>query len=268
MLGSISDAEDAVQDAWLRLHRSDADAIDNLAGWLTTVVARICLDRLRARTARREEPRGVHLPDPIVTSPDGAGPEDSAVLVDSVGLALIVVLETLRPAERIAFVLHDMFAVPFDQIAPIVGRSADATKKLASRARQRVRSAGPAPEPDPARRGAVVAAFLAASRSGDFAALVKLLHPEAVLRADQGPGQPGVVVRGAEQVAGQAREYAHLNRFARPVLVNGAPGLAVVIDDEPFAVLSVEVAGGQIVELDILADAARLRRLARTYSYP
>src|SRR6478672_133849 len=196
MLGSMAEADDAVQDAWLRLARADATAVDNLGGWLTTVVARLCLDRLRARTARREEPMGVHLPEPIVSSPDAApGPEDEAILADSVGLALLVVLDRLTPAERLAFVLHDMFAVPFEEIAAIVGRSEDAARQLASRARRRVRGGG-APDPDLVRQREVVEAFISALRAGDFEGLLAVLDPDLVVRADMAAGAPSEI-RGA-----------------------------------------------------------------------
>jgi RNA polymerase sigma-70 factor (ECF subfamily) len=266
MLGSVSEADDAVQESWLRLSRSDATKVENLGGWLTTVVARVSLDMLRSRKARREEPFGPHVPEPIVSREDGVDPEHEALLADSVGLALLVVLETLGPAERLAFVLHDMFAVPFDEIAPIVGRSPDAARQLASRARRRVRGAAPAPDPDLARQREVVDAFLAAARGGDIEALVAVLDPEVVLRADRGalrPGAPGEV-RGARTVAEQALGYARLARFARPALVNGAAGFVVAPGGRPFAVIGFTVARGRIAEIDILADPARLRGLDLT----
>ena len=266
MLGSVSEADDAVQESWLRLSRSDATKVENLGGWLTTVVARVSLDMLRSRKARREEPFGPHVPEPIVSREDGVDPEHEALLADSVGLALLVVLETLGPAERLAFVLHDMFAVPFDEIAPIVGRSPDAARQLASRARRRVRGAAPAPDPDLARQREVVDAFLAAARGGDIEALVAVLDPEVVLRADRGalrPGAPGEV-RGARTVAEQALGYARLARFARPALVNGAAGFVVAPGGRPFAVIGFTVAHGRIAEIDILADPARLRGLDLT----
>ena len=261
MLGSLNEADDAVQETWLRLSRQDAAAIDNLGGWLTTVVARVCLNELKARRSRREEPVGVHVPDPVVSHESGVDPEQEALLADSIGLALLVVLETLEPAERLAFVLHDMFAVPFDEIAPIVDRSPAAARQLASRARRRVQGA-PEPDVDLERQREVVDAFLAASRGGDFEALVAVLHPDVVLRAD-GPGAP-VQLRGARAVVGQARRYAGLAKFARPALVNGAAGLVVAPGGRPFAVMGFTVAGGRIVELDILADPARLRELDLT----
>jgi RNA polymerase sigma factor (sigma-70 family) len=263
MLGSLTEADDAVQEAWLRLTRSDADAVANLPGWLTTVVARICLDMLRSRKARREEPLEVHLPDPVVTRADGADPESEALLADSVGLALLVVLETLTPAERLAFVLHDMFAVPFDEIAPIVERTPDAAKQLASRARRRVRGAGTVPDADPARQREVVNAFLAAARNGDFEALVSVLAPDVVLRADGGSGEIGrsTVIRGAALVAGQALTFSRLAPLGRPALVNGSPGFVAVDRGRALSVAAFTVADGKIVEIDILADPERLRGL-------
>jgi RNA polymerase sigma-70 factor (ECF subfamily) len=263
MLGSLTEADDAVQEAWLRLTRSDADAVANLPGWLTTVVARICLDMLRSRKARREEPLEVHLPDPVVTRADGADPESEALLADSVGLALLVVLETLTPAERLAFVLHDMFAVPFDEIAPIVDRTPDAAKQLASRARRRVRGAGTVPDGDPARQREVVNAFLAAARNGDFEALVSVLAPDVVLRADGGSGEIGrsTVIRGAALVAGQALTFSRLAPLGRPALVNGSPGFVAVDRGRALSVAAFTVADGKIVEIDILADPERLRGL-------
>ena len=264
MLGSVSEADDAVQEAWLRLsRRAEQDELDNLRAWLTTVVARICLDMLRSRRSRREESLDAHLPDPIVSRDEEADPEHEALLADSVGLALLVVLETLTPAERLAFVLHDMFAVPFDEIAPIVDRSPAAARQLASRARRRVQGAAPEPDTDLDRQREVVDAFLAASRGGDFEALVAVLDPDIVLRADGGTLRPGATteLRGARAVAGQARRYAALARFARPALVNGAPGAVVAPGGRPYAVIGFTVRGGRIVEMDILADPERLREL-------
>jgi RNA polymerase sigma factor (sigma-70 family) len=263
MLGSVSEADDAVQEAWLRLSRSDTAGVENLRAWLTTVVARVSLDMLRSRSSRREEPIGPHVPEPIVSREDGVDPEHEALLADSVGLALLVVLETLGPAERLAFVLHDMFAVPFDEIAPIVGRSPAAARQLASRARRRVRGAAPAPDVDLARQREVVAAFLAAARGGDFDALVALLDPEVVLRVDRGALRPGELreFRGAAAVAGQVRTFARLAAFARPALVNGAAGFVVARSGRPLAVAGFTVARGAIVEIDLLADPARLREL-------
>jgi RNA polymerase sigma factor (sigma-70 family) len=263
MLGSVSEADDAVQEAWLRLsRRSDPDELDNLRAWLTTVVARVCLDMLRSRRSRHEEPLETHMPEPIVSREDGMDPEHEALLADSVGLALLVVLETLTPAERLAFVLHDMFAVPFDEIASIVDRSPAAARQLASRARRRVRGTAPEPDVDLARQREVVDAFLAASREGDFEALVALLDPDVVLRAD-GPDAPRHV-RGAPAVVTQARRFARLARFARPALVNGAAGVVVAPGGRPFAVMGITVAQGRIVEIDIFADPKRVRELDLT----
>jgi RNA polymerase sigma factor (sigma-70 family) len=263
MLGSLSEADDAVQEAWLRLSRTDARGVENLGGWLTTVVARVSLDMLRSRRSRREEPAGVHLPEPIISSADGLDPEHEALLTDSVGLALLVVLDTLAPAERLAFVLHDMFAVPFDQIAPIVGRSPTAARQLASRARRRVRGATSAHETDLARQREAVDAFRAAARDGDFDALIAVLDPDVVLRSDGGALRPdaSVVVRGAPAVARQAVRFAPLGQFGRPVLVNGATGFVVAPHGRPFAVLGFTVSLGRIVEIDVFVDPAFLRRL-------
>jgi RNA polymerase sigma factor (sigma-70 family) len=261
MLGSFSDADDAVQEAWLRLSRSDAAAIENLGGWLTTVVARISLNMLKARKSRREEPVGVHVPDPVVSPEDGLDPEQEALLADSVGLALLVVLETLEPAERLAFVLHDMFAVPFDEIAPIVGRSPAAARQLASRARRRIQSAAPVPDADLAIQREVVEAFLAAAREGDFDALVAVLDPDVVLRADAGALPVGGEVHGAEAVARGTLAFSRLNLYVRPALINGAVGLVSTRGGKPFSVVGFTVRGGKITELDILADPERLRQL-------
>jgi RNA polymerase sigma-70 factor (ECF subfamily) len=263
MLGSLSEADDAVQEAWLRLSRSDADAIENLGGWLTTVVARICLNVLHARRTRREQPLGdVHVPDPIVSRDDESDPEHEALLADSVGLALLVVLDTLS-TERLAFVLHDTFGVPFDEIGPIVGRSPEAARQLASRARRRVRGAAPAPDPDLSRQREVVDAFLAAAREGDFEALLEVLDPEVVLRADTGalPTPGSRRLRGARAVARQALLFTDLARFARPALVNGAAGVVTAPGGKVFSVMGVTVRDGRIVEIDILADPERLARL-------
>ncbi|MDA0159441.1 sigma-70 family RNA polymerase sigma factor [Solirubrobacter ginsenosidimutans] len=253
MLGSTSEADDAVQEAWLRLSRSP-EGIENLGGWLTTVVARIALDMLRSRNARREEPLGVHVPEPIV----GDGPEQQALLADSVGLALLVVLDTLEPSERLAFVLHDMFAVPFDQIAPIVDRSPAAARQLASRARRRVRGAVPEPDADLSAQRAVVDAFLAAARDGDFEALVAVLHPDVLIRVDR--GALSRETRGAEEVARQAVTFNRLAPLARPALVNGAPGFVVADTDRVYAVAGFTIAGGLITEIDLLADPTRLSK--------
>jgi RNA polymerase sigma-70 factor (ECF subfamily) len=263
MLGSLSEADDAVQDTWIRLSRSNADAVENLGGWLTTVVARVCLNMLRSRQSRREEPFGPHVPEPIIDPVAGVDPEHEALLADSVGLALLVVLETLTPAERLAFVLHDMFAVPFDQIAPIVDRSPEAARQLASRARRRVRGSAPVGDAHLDQQREVVEAFLAAAREGDFDALLAVLDPDVVLRADSGPGLPGatVEVRGAVEVASRAQSYARLDLVNRAVLVNGTIGMVAYRNGEPFSLGGVTVRGGRIVEMDILADPERLRQL-------
>ena len=263
MLGSLSEADDAVQDTWIRLSRIDADEVENLGGWLTTVVARVCLNMLRSRQSRREEPFGPHVPEPIIDPVAGVDPEHEALLADSVGLALLVVLETLAPAERLAFVLHDMFAVPFDQIAPIVDRSPEAARQLASRARRRVRGSAPVGDADLDQQRAVVEAFLAAAREGDFDALLAVLDPDVVLRADSGPGLPAatVEVRGAVEVASRAQSYARLDLVNQAVLINGAYGMVAYRNGEPFSVGAVTVRGGRIVEMDILADPERLRQL-------
>jgi RNA polymerase sigma factor (sigma-70 family) len=266
MLGSLSEADDAVQEAWLRLSRTDASKVENLAGWLTTVVARISLNMLRSRNARREEPLGVRMPDPIVDRADGTDPEHEALLADSVGLALLVVLEMLSPAERLAFVLHDMFAVPFDEIAPIVDRSPEAARQLASRARRRVQGEKTVPDADLDTQREVVDAFLAAARDGDFDALVAVLDPDVVLRADLGPlpGGGSREVRGAAAVAGQALTYSQLGLHVQPALINGVAGVVSTRNGEPFSVGGVTVRGGRIVEMDILADPERLRQLDLT----
>jgi RNA polymerase sigma factor (sigma-70 family) len=267
MLGSLSEADDAVQETWLRLGRSDAGGIENLGGWLTTVVARVCLDALRSRRSRREEPMGepragVRVPDPIVGRAEGTDPEHEALLNDSVGPALLAVLDTLTPAERLAFVLHDVFGVPFEEIAPVVGRTPVAARQLASRARRRVRG-GAAPDADPARQREVVDAFLTASREGDFEALLTLLDPEVVLRIDGGAARAGMSreVRGARAVAEQTFTFSRLSPFVRPVLVNGAAGVVVAPRGRPFAVMGFTVWRGKIAEIDVLADPERLRRL-------
>ncbi|MFI0219236.1 RNA polymerase sigma factor SigJ [Streptomyces lydicus] len=266
MLGSLSEAEDAVQEAWLRLNRSGADEVENLGGWLTTVVGRVCLDQLRMRKARREDPLEVRVPEPVVLRADPADPEHQALLADSVGLALLVVLETLSPVERLAFVLHDMFAMPFDEIAPIVDRTPAAARQLASRARRRVQGNVPASDPDPARRREVVDAFLAASRGGDFEALLAVLDPDVLLRADAGAASGGLtkLVRGARAVAEQALTFSRFALEGRPALVNGGPGLVTTQDGQPFSVMGFTVAHGRIVEINILADPARLRRVDLT----
>jgi RNA polymerase sigma factor (sigma-70 family) len=265
MLGSLSEADDAVQEAWLRLVRSDTGDIENLGGWLTTVVGRVCLDMLRYRKSRREEPLGEPLgarfPDPIVGRQGGIDPEHEALLSDSLGLALLVVLETLSPAERLAFVLHDMFAVPFDEIAPIVGRSPSAARQLASRARRRVQGAANVPDADLTRQREVVDAFLAAARNGDFDALVAVLDPDVTLRADSGavPAGASREVRGAAAVAKRAAKGRA--RAARPALVNGEMGVVVAPRGRLLMVLGFTISGGKIVEIDAIADPERLRQL-------
>jgi RNA polymerase sigma factor (sigma-70 family) len=264
MLGSLSEADDAVQEAWLRLSRSDAGEIDNLGAWLTTVVGRVSLNMLRSRHRRREESLAVHVPDPIIDRADGIDPEHEALLADSVGLALLVVLETLSPAERLAFVLHDMFAVPFDEIAQIVERSDEAVRQLASRARRRVQGENTVPDTDPDTQRRVVDAFLAAARDGDFEALLEVLDPDVVLRADLGPLSRSREVRGAATVAGQAFTYSRLGLLMKPALINGAVGIVTTRDGEPFSVGGLTVSGGRIVAIDILADPDRLRLLDLT----
>jgi RNA polymerase sigma-70 factor, ECF subfamily len=262
MLGSLSEADDAVQEAWLRLSRADTSDVANLGGWLTTVVGRVCLNMLRSRRSRREDPFGPHVPDPIVSRQEGTDPENQVLLADSVGLALLVVLEMLPPAERLAFVLHDMFAVPFEEIAPIVGRSATAARQLASRARRRVQGAAPPPDGDLDRQREVVDAFFAAARGGDFEALLAVLDPDVVLRSDGGalPGA-SVVIRGAQAVAGQALMFAGPARLVRPALVNGAAGVVVTIGGQPVSVMGFTVTGGKIVAIDGLGDPDRLSQL-------
>jgi RNA polymerase sigma-70 factor, ECF subfamily len=262
MLGSLSEADDAVQEAWLRYSRAGTDGVESLGGWLTTIVARVCLNMLRSRTTRREEPLDVRIPDPIVSRGDAIDPEHEALLADSVGLALLVVLEMLPPAERLAFVLHDMFAVPFDEIAPIVGRTPTATRQLASRARRRVQGAEAVPDTDIAQQRVVVDAFFAAAREGDFDALVAVLDPDVVLRSDGGARRAGsALVRGAEAVASQALMFARLSAFVRPALVNGAAGVIVAPGGRPVSVIGFTVRNGKIVEIDGIADRDRLGRL-------
>jgi len=264
MLGSMTEAEDAVQESWLRLARTDAEAVSNLGGWLTTVVARVALDMLRARRSRHEDYIGSWLPEPIVSVETGEDPEHEALLADSVGLALLVVLDTLTPAERLAFVLHDMFGVSFEEIAPIVDRTPAAARQLASRARRRVRGATPSPDPDLAQQRRVVDAFLAASRAGDFEALVAVLDPDVVFRVDGGgvPPRARPPVVGAEAVARQVlTRGSRFAPFARPAIVNGAAGLVIVPVAEPIAVVGFTVAGGRIAEIDLVADPAKLRGL-------
>ena len=264
MLGSLSEADDAVQEAWLRLSRSDTSEIENLGGWLTTVVERVSLNMLRSRKVRREEPIGVRLPEPILDRPDAIDPEHEALLADSVGLALLVVLETLSPLERLAFVLHDIFAMPFDEIAPIVDRSPEAARQLASRARRRLQGESAVSDADLDTQRRVVDAFLAAAREGDFEALLEVLDPDVVLRVDLGPAGESREVRGARMVAGQAMFYSRMGLVTRPALVNGAVGAVTTSDGELFAVGGITIRGGRIVELDILADPERLSRLDLT----
>jgi RNA polymerase sigma factor (sigma-70 family) len=263
MLGSVSEAEDAVQESWLRLSRSDTSAVENLGGWLTTVVARVSLDLLRARKVRHEDYVGSWLPEPLVDE-TAEDPEHEAVLADSVGLALLVVLDTLTPAERLAFVLHDMFGMSFDEIAPIVERTPTAARQLASRARRRIRGAAPVPDPDLAQQRRVVDAFLAASRAGDFDALLEVLDPDVVFRIDAGGiaprARPPVV--GAEKVARQVlARGSRLAPHARPAIVNGGAGAVVMVDGRPFAVVGFTVTNGRIAEIDLIADPAKLRGL-------
>jgi RNA polymerase sigma-70 factor (ECF subfamily) len=266
MLGSLSEADDAVQDTWLRLSRTDTSEVENLGGWLTTVVARVSLNMLRSRQSRREQPLGVHVPEPIIDRVDGTDPEHEALLADSVGLALLVVLETLTPAERLAFVLHDMFAVPFDEIAPIVERSPEAARQLASRARRRVQGERTVPDADLDRQREVVDAFMAAARDGDFDALVAVLDPDVVVRADAGALPVGASreVRGAEAVAAQALSYAGAGLLVQPALINGVAGAVTIRHGRAVSVGAFTVRGGKVVAIDILADPVRLRGLDLT----
>jgi RNA polymerase sigma factor (sigma-70 family) len=262
MLGSVSEVDDAVQEAWLRLSGADATGIDNLGGWLTTVVARVCLDMLRSRQSRREEPFTPDAPEPVATGTRESNPEHEALLADSVGLALLVVLDRLTPAERLAFVLHDMFAVPFEEIAPIVGRSAEATRQLASRARRRVRGGAAAPDPDLVRQREVVEAFIAALRGGDFEGLLAVLDPDLVVRADMpvpsgGPSE----IRGAAVWAKGAIVYGHLAQLTRPALVNGAIGVVVAPRGKLVRALRFTIANGKITEIEVIGDPARLGEL-------
>ncbi|MBN9113447.1 MAG: RNA polymerase sigma factor SigJ [Pseudonocardia sp.] len=264
MLGSTAEAEDAVQEAWLRLQRTGADGIDELGAWLRTIVSRVCLDALRSRGSRREDLLGVHVPDPVV-GPDVStpGPEQEAVLADSVGLAMLVVLDALDPAERLAFVLHDMFAVPFDEIAALTSRSPAAARQLASRARRRVQGSAPRPDSDPAARRRAVDAFFAAAHDGDLDALVAVLAPDVVLRADGGTARPGLSVElhGAQAVAARAMRFSSMAPWLNPVLVNGMPGVVVAPDGEPATIMAFTVAGGRIVAIDAVTDPERVTRL-------
>jgi RNA polymerase sigma-70 factor (ECF subfamily) len=269
MLGSLAEAEDVVQDTWLRASRADTAAVENLGGWLTTIVARLCLDRLRTRASRREESideaLDAGIPDPIVSSPDGVDPEQEALLADSIGLAMLIVLETLSPGERLAFVLHDTFGLPFDQIAPIVGRSTETTRQLASRGRRRVRGATAQTEVPLKRQWELVDAFLAASREGNLAALVAVLDPDVIARADVGPGPSEVgrsrLVRGVEAVTQQAMAFRHLAGGARKALVNGSAGIVVFANGRPYAVIGIAFSRSRITEMDFLVDPGRLARL-------
>jgi RNA polymerase sigma factor (sigma-70 family) len=263
MLGSLTEADDAVQDAWVRVSRADTSVVENLSGWLTTIVARVSLNMLRSRKVRREESLEAHLPDPVISPVGELGPEGEALLADSVGLALLVVLDALAPAERLAFVLHDMFELPFEEIAPMVGRSPTAARQLASRARRRVRGAE-IPDPDLARQRTVMDAFFVAARSGDLDALVAVLHPDVILRVDFGPRRPGAsrVVHGAAAVARQARLGANPSALLHPALINGAAGVVITLDGQPHGVMAFTVVNDQVVELDIIADPERIRRVA------
>jgi RNA polymerase sigma-70 factor (ECF subfamily) len=268
MLGSLAEADDAVQDAWVRVSRAGASDVENMTGWLTTIVARVCLNMLRARNVRRADSLDTHVPDPIITPEGDLQPEEEALLADSVGLALQVVLDTLTPAERLAFVLHDMFDLPFEEIAPMVGRTPAAARQLASRARRRVRGAEvPTPDADPGRQRQVVNAFFAAARGGDFDTLVSVLHPDVVLRADFSPRRPGasMVIHGAAAVARQARLGANPAAKLHPALVNGAAGMVITLRGRPFAVMAFTVAGEQIVEIDVIADPDRVRQVAGAF---
>jgi len=262
MLGSVSEVDDAVQEAWLRLSRAETASIDNLGGWLTTVVARVCLDMLRSRKSRREEPFTPHAPEPVATGTSGSSPEHEALLADSVGLALLVVLDRLTPAERLAFVLHDIFALPFEEIAAIVGRSTTATRQLASRARRRVRSGAAAPDPDLIRQREVVGAFLAALRGGDFEGLLAVLDPDLVVRADvPAPSGAPAEIRGAAVWAKQAIAFGQLARLARLALVNGAVGIVMAPRGRLFRVVRLTIANGKITQIEVIGDKARLGAL-------
>jgi RNA polymerase sigma factor (sigma-70 family) len=271
MLGSLTEADDAVQDAWVRFSRAGIDGVDNLGGWLTTIVARVSLNMLRSRTTRREDPLSVHVPDPVVERQDVGQPEDEALLADSVGLALLVVLDTLSPAERLAFVLHDMFDLPFDEIAPMVDRSPEAARQLASRARRRVRGVEPPSlDVDRTRQRQVVEAFLSAARNGDFDALVDLLHPGIVLRIDAGAASASMLIEGAEAVAEQSkaglRSILNLPTVSiQPVLVNGSSGALVSLNGQLVSVMGFTISEGKITEIDSLADPARLEQVAQAF---
>lgn len=261
MLGSLTEADDAVQDAWLRVSRADASEVENFGGWLTTIVARVALNMLRSRAARRQEPLDVHLPDPIIDPPNGSDPEHEALLADSVGLAMLVALDALRPAERLAFVLHDMFAVPFEEIAVIVGRSPEATRQLASRARRRVQGSAPVPDADIGTQWKVLEAFAAAARDGDFEALVSILDPDVVLRADGGTTGLSHYARGAVEVASQATMWAQTGLTIRRALVNGCAGMVAERNGKPFSVGAFTIRKERIVECDFLVDPDRVAQL-------
>jgi RNA polymerase sigma-70 factor (ECF subfamily) len=260
MLGSLSEVDDAVQEAWLRLSRADTAGIDNLGGWLTTVVARVCLDMLRSRKSRREDAFAADAPEPAATGASGSSPEQEALLADSVGLALLVVLDRLTPAERLAFVLHDMFATPFEEIAPIVGRSTEAARQLASRARRRVRGGTAEPAPHLVRQRDVVQAFLAALRGGDFEGLLAVLDPDLVVRADMAAGAPSEI-RGAAVWAKGAVAYGHMARLVRPALVNGAIGLVMAPRGRLVRALTFTIVNGRIAEIEVIGNPARLGEL-------
>lgn len=265
MLGSPAEADDAVQDTWVRMSRAGAGEIENLGGWMTTIVARVCLNMLRSRNIRREEALGVHIPDPVITPAGALQPDEEALLADSVGLALLVVLDTMTPAERLAFVLHDMFDLPFEEIAPMVGRSPAAARQLASRARRRVKGAEvPTPDPDLARQREVVDAFFLAARGGELDALVALLDPDIVLRADFGArrAKASMVLQGAENVARQAIMFALPDAELHPALINGGAGVVVTLRGRPFSVMAFTVADGRIARIDAIGDPDRVGRIA------
>ena len=259
MLGSLSEADDAVQEAWLRLDKTDPEAVDNLGAWLTTVVARISLNLLRSRKTRSE----THVPDPVIDPPDGTSPEHATLLANTVGLALLVVLETLTPAERVAFVLHDVFGLSFDEIGPIVERTPEAARQLASRARRRIQERKSTPDADVAVQRSAVEAFVLAARDGDFQGLVAVLDPEVILRGDAGASAPtrSIEIRGAENVARRAQSFSRVGLLRFPVLVNGAPGLVCTLEGKPFSVMAFTVSGGKISEIDVLSDPERLSQL-------
>jgi RNA polymerase sigma-70 factor (ECF subfamily) len=263
MLGSLTEADDAVQETWLRFSGADSSEVDNLAAWLTTITGRVCLNMLRSRNQRREDPMEPHVPDLILASPD-ADPEHDAVLADSISIALLIVLETLTPTERLAFVLHDLFAVPFDEIGPIVGRTPTAARQLASRARRRVQGASPTPDANLAEQRRVVEAFTAAARGGDLAALIEVLDPDVVIRTDGGTTRPSATVRGRDTVARGAMAFARLGAHNVDAIINGAPGAVAVLDGVTISIAVFTVSGGKIVALDILADQERIAQLDLT----